>query len=365
MRRRKDRRAAVLFWREGMGFATLSGGATSLSGDNHLTTTENLRVRDRLCSVFSRTNNEDPGGSANWWKRLLVIEVAEPWVKEIIDSKAFPHAVSATVARASQMGASTRLQAVRKDKEYSVLGHSHVMLFTRADGLAAGYSKLHYLVPTENVSDVVEALLIRPDDLAKFVKYQERNSGSRDLFVCTHGSHDTCCATNGIPIFDALRTNYTRKAGGDLRVWQVSHLGGHRLSPNVLDMPDGRYWSRVEMGFLDSLVLHTGSAAAAGRYYRGWAAMPSPWEQIAEREIMVREGWSWFGRPVASKVTWLSDDKRLAHVRVDFTDAKGANPGAFEAAVAMTGTVPTFTCLGMAPTGTANQYAVSRVTKIG
>jgi hypothetical protein len=57
--------------------------------------------------------------------------------------------------------------------------------------------------------------------------------------VCTHGSRDRCCAKWGMPVFEALR------ARDPQRVWQSSHLGGHRFAPTVVALPLGLMWGRL------------------------------------------------------------------------------------------------------------------------
>ena len=46
-------------------------------------------------------------------------------------------------------------------------------------------------------------------------------------FVCTNGQRDVCCARFGLPVYAGLRAQVGQ------RVWQVTHLGGHRFAPNV------------------------------------------------------------------------------------------------------------------------------------
>ena len=59
-------------------------------------------------------------------------------------------------------------------------------------------------------------------------------------FVCTNGQRDLCCARFGLPTFKKLS-----EAVGE-RVWQTTHLGGHRFAPNVLALPQGVLYGRVD-----------------------------------------------------------------------------------------------------------------------
>ena len=58
--------------------------------------------------------------------------------------------------------------------------------------------------------------------------------------VCTHGRHDACCAIRGRPIADSLA-----RQRGDA-VWECSHVGGDRFAANLLALPHGLYYGRVD-----------------------------------------------------------------------------------------------------------------------
>lgn len=58
--------------------------------------------------------------------------------------------------------------------------------------------------------------------------------------VCTHGRHDACCAMRGRPVAAALAR--TRPDA----VWECSHVGGDRFAANLLALPHGLYYGRVD-----------------------------------------------------------------------------------------------------------------------
>jgi hypothetical protein len=79
------------------------------------------------------------------------------------------------------------------------------------------------------------------DLLAIDIGISGSGSGNRQLFaVCTHGAHDLCCAKYGNAVFEAM-DRLAPEA-----VWQASHLGGCRFAPNVLCLPHGLVYGRVE-----------------------------------------------------------------------------------------------------------------------
>ena len=58
--------------------------------------------------------------------------------------------------------------------------------------------------------------------------------------VCTNGRHDPCCADFGRPVVRAL------VEAGHPDVWECSHVGGDRFAANVVCLPTGIYYGRVE-----------------------------------------------------------------------------------------------------------------------
>ena len=58
--------------------------------------------------------------------------------------------------------------------------------------------------------------------------------------VCTHGRHDACCALRGRAVAAKLAAH---RPG---QVWECSHIGGDRFAPNVLVLPHGLNYGRVE-----------------------------------------------------------------------------------------------------------------------
>ncbi len=69
----------------------------------------------------------------------------------------------------------------------------------------------------------------------------------RELLVCTDGQHDDCCGRFGRPVYKALCDELSRR-DSTLRVSESSHLGGHRFAANLLALPAGELYGRVEPG---------------------------------------------------------------------------------------------------------------------
>lgn len=59
--------------------------------------------------------------------------------------------------------------------------------------------------------------------------------------VCTHGRHDSCCATFGRPLIRHLRESRWADSA-----WESSHIGGDRFAANVVLLPDSLYFGRCD-----------------------------------------------------------------------------------------------------------------------
>jgi hypothetical protein len=86
--------------------------------------------------------------------------------------------------------------------------------------------------------------------------------------VCTHGTHDKCCAKFGLQVYRALA-----REQGDA-VWQCSHIGGDRFAGNVVVFPYGIYYGRVTPDDVPGLVEHTNRREILLAHYRGRCCYP-------------------------------------------------------------------------------------------
>jgi hypothetical protein len=143
------------------------------------------------------------------------------------------------------------------------------------------------------------------------------------LLVCTNGKRDACCALRGRALVTALATDHAE------RVWECTHLGGHRFAGNLVCLPDGIIYGRVNA--MDGPRL--ADAYLAGRVdpalLRGRSAWPAA-AQVAEQELRVAQGLEGL------------DDVRLVHAQ-----ARGDD----RAVVTLAG-----------PDGAAHRYEVTRET---
>jgi len=94
--------------------------------------------------------------------------------------------------------------------------------------------------------------------------------------VCVHGRRDLCCATFGVAFYGAL---------GDevgARVFQTSHIGGHRFAATAVVYPQAFYYGRLEPADAPALAqAHEAGRVGPTAKLRGRAG-PEPLLQAAE-----------------------------------------------------------------------------------
>lgn len=98
------------------------------------------------------------------------------------------------------------------------------------------------------------------------------------LLVCTNGRRDACCAVQGRQLIHDVRDDLLG------RVWETTHLGGHRFAPTAVLLPHGVVYGRLD----DKAALQLVESARAGRFhgdhYRGRSTFSRP-GQAAEAAV--------------------------------------------------------------------------------
>ena len=104
------------------------------------------------------------------------------------------------------------------------------------------------------------------------------------FLVCTHGKHDPCCARYGRPLYEALRDELDPDWA-----WQSSHIGGDRFAGNLVCLPEGLYYGRVDRDTAGPVLdEHLGGRLLLD-HYRGRSIYTFD-VQAAERWLRDREG---------------------------------------------------------------------------
>lgn len=139
------------------------------------------------------------------------------------------------------------------------------------------------------------------DALSFDPEFPGETTDEKIVAVCTHGTHDLCCAQFGNEIYDALRKV------DDAGAWQISHVGGCRFAPNVVCLPHGIVYGRVERADCADIVAS----------YHGGEVIP---EKLRGR--------SCYSKPVQAAERFLRMSKRLSRLDdLTMTRAEEIVPG--------------------------------------
>jgi hypothetical protein len=237
--------------------------------------------------------DEPQFATASTVRRWLLIEQPGPW--------------GVNAVRESRMPAAAAEALVDLGKRLA----ARVLLIRRPDG-RVGDDATVYVAHTTPRSRWLESFTLEApqavldldlDPLRRGVSVGGRHEPDPLLLVCTNGRHDPCCAEFGRPVADALAAAFADP------VWEVSHIGGDRFAGNLVALPDGIYYGRLDA----DRAVDVASRHLAGEIdldaYRGRSAYPfvvqaAEWYLRSERGILGVDAVRWTGRDDLGDGRW-------------------------------------------------------------
>ena len=304
----------------------------------------NLEIGQR-CSEATRELELDSGGTGLRADFFLAVDVPLPWPKPVFNHQFF----SGVLELLESYSSSIRLLASVPENN----DHLTVTTYQRHQTDHPDKSFLHR-----------SQMIFQPRDLLEVVKKildgkkekEFREEQVRELWVCTQGSHDVCCGSEGTAL--SLEAN---KNLPDVKVRRVSHLGGHRFAPTAVTFPDGRMWSHLSMQNLHEIFDETPIEENLLKKCRGWSGSETGPEQIAEREGLNLYGWNW--DKYERKTTVISEEESKIKVLVTGFAPWRQIETRFEVVIDKSGKTPIFSCdkSGDIPTKWQTQYEVKTV----
>jgi len=219
-------------------------------------------VSGERCSEISRDAHESLVATATTAERWLLVEVPGSWPRDVSAVGALPTPAAGAVATWLEQTPGSRL------------------LFIRRPGRSSAQSLVFVIRAAESS---VEVRRIELEDSAALADVDLARDGDRTdqqlVLVCGHGSRDTCCALRGTAVYGALAERL-----GDEELWVSSHQGGHRFAANVLVLPSGLQFGRVEPAEAASVVTRALQGRIELDHYRGRTCYASM-VQAAERAV--------------------------------------------------------------------------------
>lgn len=255
----------------------------------------------RLCSVIAKAQGDNPLGSAWAVRRMLAMELDLPWPEDFFTARAFPAGMGEKLEALWADHPDTGVLAFAPDREHAMPGMTRIIDFRYPAPPHAAAEHCEYLVPTEQVGEFLPRLFAGDPAAMQIGGVREVEFAGRDLFVCTHGTVDACCAKFGFPLYRELH-RLAAEEDMSVRVWRSTHFGGHRFAATLIDFPEGRFWGFMTPDLGRQLIARDGDVAALRGAYRGWAGHDAVAAQHLEGEILMREGWAWTTWPHQAEI---------------------------------------------------------------
>lgn len=257
------------------------------------------------CSRANRLSGEDPVGTVTPAEQLVLVQVPRPWERSAVSTPHAPPGLAPACADAARRGVHATLLLFDGD-EVPDPGAVRVVHLRRPPDGARRYEQRAFRAPAAGVAELVARLLAGED--AEAVRGAVRaEAAPRELYVCTHAGRDACCGTYGDAAYRVLRERHARPG---LALWRVSHLGGHRFAPTVLEAPDAHVWGKLTPEGLSAIVERDAEPSTLAGSYRGWYGVPKA-AQPVERAVFGAVGWAWLGAVVRARLTEAAGATRV------------------------------------------------------
>ena len=238
--------------------------------------------RGTPCTLQSRAVGEPMAGTAPIARGWIVLEHAGPWGRYAVDESDLPEPVRAHLAGAKDRGITVLL--ARRPERRASRPEPGGGLRAWVARCGSGGARLR----TGLLADSREVLAWDLDAIAEgSLPALDRADPDPLVLVCTNGRRDVCCAVHGRALLAGLAERASTEQWG--RVWECSHVGGHRFAPTLVTLPDGMVHGRVSIEAGLDLLDRLADGRIAPDLLRGRSCLPSPL-QAAEIAVRAVEG---------------------------------------------------------------------------
>lgn len=216
------------------------------------------------CSALARVAGEPLAGTAPAALTWVVVEHPGPWGRDALADADLPRSSRDALVRLKAAGVGVLLG--RPAERTSLPGHPRILLARTA----AGGSLLR-----EGISpDLVDLTRWDPEALAAGHLPAFGTPASLPvLLVCTQGRRDACCAVQGREL---LRSLLQATSDHRPRIWESSHIGGHRFAPVTLSLPSGDVHGQLRAADGPRLSAATFAGEVMPLHLRGRTHEPPP-----------------------------------------------------------------------------------------
>ncbi len=239
---------------------------------------------EAYCSLLSAEVERTIYGTATPTETYLLLEYNGFWAPKAIPGSDLPAKIKERLTEWGKNLPNCKTLFIRRDYDPET-NDVHFFVIRATDTSP----RLHAF-QLENYQSLMD--LDVPAILENAPEYETHRRDFPLFLVCTHGRRDKCCAKFGLPVYTLLDAaiNSAGNPGRDGKripqTWQVSHVGGHRYAANLICLPHGLLYGRVNPENV---------AAIADSYRRGQVNLPNLrgrayYEQAAQAaEYFLRE----------------------------------------------------------------------------
>ncbi|MGF1523432.1 MAG: sucrase ferredoxin [Leptolyngbyaceae cyanobacterium] len=285
-------------------------------------------------STLSATYSEPLIGTAVPADTFILIETPQPWSKPALLSEGIPESLRQVVRPLLGPGSGVRVHLIANEKTPSRT-QRRLLIFQRTMASSFRTSAPTLLSKPTGEYKAWEIQVDTPAAMAPAlsqfwaepsqVRLMDRRrirSNHRHLMICTHASHNECCGIYGYPFYQQAIAHIQRLGlTQHIYPWQISHIGGHRFAPTLIDFPQGRYYGHLDEVSLQCLLKREGAIAPLLPTYRGWSLLPKPL-QILEGELLRQYGWEWLRGRATGRILDQDKDHQQSRVELWFESAE-------------------------------------------
>ncbi len=229
-------------------------------------------TRPFRCADAGRERQDPLVGSVAPMSRWLLIEYAGPWAVLALESDRLRGEAGRLLHEAAAAVRGRVLLIRRPGRRRTAPTQAWCVLDP-----ALGQQWGTWREPSD-LREAAEVMKAGPDE-----SISDRPAPGSAVLVCTHGRHDACCAIRGRPVAAALSERWPDQ------VWECSHVGGDRFAPNVLVLPDGTCYGRLDPDDAVAVVGDHLEGRVGVEHLRG-SSLVSPPAQAALAEAQRRFG---------------------------------------------------------------------------
>jgi hypothetical protein len=188
-------------------------------------------IPDFLCSTLSLETGEQIFGSASTNDVWFLLEYSRPWGAKVLPESDLLDSIKTALNGYLSATPKSNLLFIKQQFKH-IAGITFYVALTRET------DPLLYEFHLESYDDLLT--LDIPAIVSGDPAYDDRITHEPLFLICTNARRDQCCPRYGLPVYKVM----VNKAGS--RVWQCSHLGGHRFAPTALFLPHGVNYGRFQ-----------------------------------------------------------------------------------------------------------------------